>query len=278
MLHAPTDPLDPEPCVSWRRSPCSVPAAHRTRPSQWHRGPRSLPSPLRRRARRHQARGRHRPRSRRDPNRSSSIHALFVGVALDHPYWPMAPGSTLGLPRDRRRRPEQQVEVTVTAGDEGDPRDHGDGRARPRHGGRRDRRGHARLVRAGRVRQPLVPRRGHEGVRERRGRQHRGLMGGRRRRRAAGHHPPGRSAGRNDLSAGVLRRARPRTRRRSCRSTSTSRCRSARSTTSSRHATSRRSTPTSTSTSSTRAASDRSRCVQMSGGSSHEVLLTFEPG
>jgi hypothetical protein len=41
--------------------------------------------------------------------------SLFAGVALDHPYWPMAPGSHWAYRETDGEGTEQQVEVTVTA-------------------------------------------------------------------------------------------------------------------------------------------------------------------
>ena len=40
--------------------------------------------------------------------------SLFVGVALDHPYWPMAPGNRWVYRETDAEGTEQQVEVTVT--------------------------------------------------------------------------------------------------------------------------------------------------------------------
>ena len=39
---------------------------------------------------------------------------LFAGVALDHPFWPMAPGSRWVYRETDADGTEQQVEVTVT--------------------------------------------------------------------------------------------------------------------------------------------------------------------
>jgi len=51
------------------------------------------------------------------PQGSASVQldpSLFVGVALDHPFWPMAPGSRWVYRETDAEGTEQQVEVTVT--------------------------------------------------------------------------------------------------------------------------------------------------------------------
>ena len=64
--------------------------------------------------------------------------------------------------------------------------------------------GHEGLVRPGRRRQRLVPRRGHQGVRERKGRVDQGVVGARRGRRVCRHHHPGRPQARARVPPGVL--------------------------------------------------------------------------
>ena len=103
---------------------------------------------------------------------------------IDNPYWPMAPGSRWVYRETDAAGHRQRIVVTVTSPDEADRRHHRPRRPRRRDRRRARRRGHLRLVRAGPRRKRLVPGRGHEGVRARQGRLHRGVMGGRRRRRA----------------------------------------------------------------------------------------------
>ena len=114
-------------------------------------------------------------------------------------------GQPLGLPRDGRlgRASSGSTSTSRTRR----RRSSGiEARRRPRHRhrGRRARRGHVRLVRAGRRRQRLVPRRGHEGVRERQGRHDGRLVGGRRRRGPAGDRRARQPGARNVLPRGVL--------------------------------------------------------------------------
>ncbi len=98
---------------------------------------------------------------------------------IDNPYWPMAPGSTWVYRETDGEGNEQRVEVTVTDRTKAHPRHRRHGGSRRRHRERPGEGGHLRLVRAGRVGQRLVPRRGHEGVRGREGRQHEGIVEGR---------------------------------------------------------------------------------------------------
>ena len=70
----------------------------------------------------------------------------------------------------RRTSGSQRVEVTVTDRTKTIDGRRGARRPRRRDRGRRGRRGHVRLVRPGRGREHLVPRRGHDGVRGRQGR------------------------------------------------------------------------------------------------------------
>ena len=119
-----------------------------------------------------------------------SLDAADFTTQIDNPYWPMKVGSRWIYRETDAEGAKRRVVVTVTPQTKTIDRHRGAGRPRPRHGGRRRRRGHARLVRAGRGREPLVSRRGHEGVRERQAEDDGGLVGGRRRRCAAGHHRP----------------------------------------------------------------------------------------
>ena len=105
---------------------------------------------------------------------------------IDNPYWPIEPGTRWvsrrrGRPARRRHRHPPD--------EEGRHRHRRPRRARHRDRARAGRRGHLRLVRAGRARQRLVPRRGHDRVR---GRQA-GVDGGLARRRASTAPRPGSS-------------------------------------------------------------------------------------
>ncbi len=109
----------------------------------------------------------------------------------------------LGVPvADGRRKRDDHGH-----GDRSDEDDHGRPvRRGARHGPARGRghRGHPGLVRPAPRRHGLVLRRGHQGVRGRRGQQHQGLVGGGRRRRAARHRDARATRGRRPLPAGVL--------------------------------------------------------------------------
>jgi hypothetical protein len=112
---------------------------------------------------------------------------------------------SVGLPRDGRRRRGLPRRRHRSRQDEGD-RERRRSADRPRPGDRRrpDHGGHVRLVRPGLRRQPVVPRRGHDGIREREAEDYDGLLGGRRRRSAAGDHHAREPAGGDGLSRGVL--------------------------------------------------------------------------
>ena len=128
-------------------------------------------------------------------------------VDITNRWWPMAVGDRWVYEETDAEGTVQRVEVTVL--DETHTVALGI-EARVVHDlvteRRRHRRGHPGLVRAGRRREHLVPRRGDRGVRGRPGRLDRGVVGGRRRRRPAGHRRPGRSGARHGLPAGVPRR------------------------------------------------------------------------
>ena len=111
-------------------------------------------------------------------------------------------GQAVGLPT-----PDERIVVTRHEQEEDGRGGRGGRSDRHRHQRRqrRLRRGHRGLVRAGHGRQRLVPRRGHQGVRERQGRVDHGLVGARRRRRLCRHHHAGRSRARPRVPPGVLR-------------------------------------------------------------------------
>ena len=147
---------------------------------------------------------------------------------IDNPYWPMAPGSRWVYRETDTEGTKQRVVVTVTprtkeiangvearvvrdvVTENGQPVEVTDDWYAQDSDG-----------------QHLVPGRGHRGVRERQGDDHRGLLRGRRRRgagrrdRARQIPSPGSPTGRSTTPA------RPRTRPRSSASTSRPRCRSA---------------------------------------------------
>ena len=145
-----------------------------------------------------------------------SLDPADFTTEIDHPYWPMEPGTRWSYVELDPEGGELTVEVTVTSDTKTDRERHR-GARRPRHRAqqRRDRRGHLRLVRPGRRRRDLVPRRGHRGVRGRRDRLARGLVRGRRRRRPAGHRPPGRSGAGHGSTGRSTPPARPKTTERS---------------------------------------------------------------
>ena len=110
------------------------------------------------------------PRCRRWHPRSRRLHDEDrQSVLADEARQP------LGLPGDRPEGARQRVVVTRHAPDEADrQRRHGARGPRRGHRGRQAGRGDRRLVRAGPGREHLVPRRGHDRVRERQA----GLQGG----------------------------------------------------------------------------------------------------
>ena len=128
---------------------------------------------------------------------------------------PSAPTSTTRTCRWHRgaggsttRRPQTGEPARRGEGHEPDQADRerrdGPGGARHRHREGPGRRGHVRLVRAGQARQRLVPRRGHQGVRERQGAIDGGLVGGRRRRRRGRDRHARAPAARAAVPPGVL--------------------------------------------------------------------------
>ena len=126
---------------------------------------------------------------------------------IDNPYWPMRPGSRWVYRETDPEGTKQRVVVTVTS------------RTKRIANGITARIVHdavteggkpveitGRLVRTGQVREHLVSRRGHEGVRERQGHVGRRVVRGRRRRSAGGNHHARQAAQGDALPAGVLRR------------------------------------------------------------------------
>ena len=180
----------------------------------------------------------------------------------------------LGLPRDGRRGRRTEGRGDRHRHGEDGHGHRGTGRPRRRLGGRAAGRGHVRLVRAGRRREHLVPRRGHEGVREREAEDDRRLVGGGRRRCTGRHRRAGESRARARVPAGVLRRG-GRGRRHSALTRRVGGGAGGllprRADDEGLHAARAR---RSSSTSSTRRASGRCSCSAISGGSDREELLS----